>query len=232
MADKKQKNPEFTSPRGVFVYPKLNEPDYGNEQFPKPDGEFSVNLRLSRADAEKFIEDKLSGLLATAYTEAEEAFAKLPVGTRKKLGKVTQNDLFKIEYDKETEEETGFVTFKFAMKASGKTKQGKAWSRKPVIFDAKGRKMVKAPDIWGGTEGKVSFEARPYFIPGTGAAGLKLALNAVQVIDLKSGGGRDAEGYGFGEEDGYEYDESDASAADTDNEFTDESNGAEADKDF
>ncbi|WEM05508.1 ssDNA binding protein and ssDNA annealing protein [Ralstonia phage BOESR1] len=210
MADKKQKNPEFTSPRGVFVYPKLNEPDYGNEKFPKPDGEYSVNLRMTREAAEQWINAKLKTHLDEAYAEAEAEFAKLPVGTRKKLGSVTQNDLFKIEYDKETEEETGFVTFKFAMKAGGKTKAGKEWSRKPVIFDAKGKKMVKTPDIWGGTEGKVSFEARPYFIPGTGAAGLKLALNAVQVIDLKSGGGRDAEGYGFGEEDGYEYDEMDA----------------------
>lgn len=231
MADKKQKNPEFTSPRGVFVYPKLNEPDYGNEQFPKPDGEYSVNLRLTREEAEQFINAKLKTHLDAAYAEAEEAFAKLPVGTRKKLGKVTQNELFKIEYDKETEEETGFVTFKFAMKASGKTKAGKEWSRKPVIFDAKGKKMVKAPDIWGGTEGKVSFEARPYFIPGTGAAGLKLALNAVQVIDLKSGGGRDAEGYGFGAEDGYEYDESDA-GADDDNGFKDESTGGDDNQDF
>lgn len=231
MADKKQKNPEFTSPRGVFVFPKLTEADYGNEKFPKPDGEYSVQLRMPVADADAFIEAKLKGLLADAYAQAREEFAKLPVGTRKKLGDITENDLVKIEYDKETEEETGYVLFKFAMKASGKTKAGKAWSRKPVIFDAKGKKMVKVPAIWGGTEGKVSFEARPYFIPGTGAAGLKLALNAVQVIDLVSGGGRDAEGYGFGAEDGYEYDEADA-AGDEDSGFKDESTSGEPNQDF
>lgn len=230
MANKKQKNPEFTSPRGVFVFPKLNDPDYGNEKFPKPDGEFSVQLRLSVADAEAFVEAKLKAPLEAAIASAREEFDKLPVGTRKKLKDITENELFRIEYDKETEEETGYVLFKFAMKASGKTKAGKAWSRKPVIFDAKGKPLTKAPSIWGGTEGKVSFEARPYFIPGTGTAGLKLALNAVQVIDLKSGGGRDAGGYGFGEEDGYEYDEADA--AQEDSGFKDETSGSEGNEDF
>src|SRR5690606_28140568 len=124
MADKKPKNPEFTTPRGTFVFPKLTEPDYGNEKFPKPDGEYSVNLRLSLADAEEFVEKKLKPHLDAAYAAAREEFAKLPVGTRKKLGDITQNDLFKIEYDKETEEETGYVLFKFAMKAGGKTKVG------------------------------------------------------------------------------------------------------------
>lgn len=225
MADKKPKNPEFTTPRGTFVFPKLTEPDYGNEKFPKPDGEYSVNLRLSVADAEEFVESKLRPHLNAALAAAREEFDKLPVGTRKKLKDITENDLYRVEYDKETEEETGYVLFKFAMKASGKTKAGKEWSRKPAIFDAKGKKMTKVPSIWGGTEGKVSFEARPYFIPGTGAAGLKLALNAVQIINLVSGGGRDAEGYGFGEEDGYEYDESDA--ADDDSGFKDETAGGD-----
>ncbi|QDB70997.1 single-stranded DNA-binding protein [Bordetella phage vB_BbrP_BB8] len=210
MADKKPKNPEFTSPRGTFVYPKLNEPDYGTDEFPKPDGEYSVRLRMTEAEAEPLLE-KLQPLLEAAYEEGRAKFAELPVATRKKLKDITENELFQVEYDKETEEPTGNVLFKFAMKASGKSKKtGKEWSRKPVIFDAKGNKMTKAPAIWGGTVGKVSFEARPYFIVGSGAAGLKLGLNAAQVIDLVSGGGRDAEGYGFGEEDGYEYDDTDA----------------------
>lgn len=62
--------------------------------------------------------------------------------------------------------------------------------------------MLKVPDIWGGTEGKVSFEVAPYFIPGTALAGIKLRLNAVQVIELRSGGNKSAGEYGFGEEEG------------------------------
>ena len=203
MANKKPKNPEFTSPRGIFRYPKLNEPDYGTDKFPKPDGEYSVRLILTEAEAEPLIE-KLQPLLDAAVAEGKEKFKELPVATRKKLKEITINDLCQVEYDPETEEATGNVIFKFAMKATGVTKDKKAWSRKPVLFDAKGKKLTKPEPIWGGTEGKVSFEVRSYFIAGTGAVGLKLGLNAAQVIDLVSGGGRDAEGYGFGEEDGYE----------------------------
>lgn len=203
MANKKPKNPEFVSPRGTFRYPKLNEPDYGTENFPKPDGEYSVRLILTEADAQPLV-DQLQPHLDAAVEEAQAKFKELPVATRKKLKEVTVNDLYQIEYDPETEEATGNVIFKFAMKASGKTKDGKEWSRKPAIFDSKGKRLAKPEPIWGGTEGKVAFEVRPYFIAGTGAAGLKLGLNAVQIIELVSGGGRDAEGYGFGAEDGYE----------------------------
>lgn len=221
--NKKPKNPEFTSPRGTFRYPKLNKPDTGNEQFPKPDGEYSVQLILTVADAEP-LALKLQPHLQAAIEEGKEAFKKLKVDQRKKLGDITINELFKTEYDEETEEPTGNVIFKFAMKASGKDKAGKPWSRKPVIFDARGQKMTKnIPDIWGGTEGKVSFEAQPYFIPGTGAVGLKLRLNAVQVIELVSGGGRDAEGYGFGAEDGYAFDPNENEEAEENGPFSDAS---------
>lgn len=203
MADKKPKNFSSTTPRGIFRYPALDKPDYGNEQFPKPDGEYKVQLILSREAAEPLIA-KLQPIYNKAIADGEAEFGKLKVEQRKKLKELKANDLFSPEYDKETEEETGNVIFKFTMQASGKNKKGEPWSRKPAVFDAKGKPMLKVPQIWGGTEGKVSFEASPYFIPGTGAAGLKLRLQAVQIIDLVSGGQRDAGAYGFGEEDGYE----------------------------
>ena len=207
MAEKKQ-FPEFTTPRGTFKLPSLSEPDFGNEKFPKPDGEYSVTV-VYRADdpAVKAFIAKLKPHHDAAIKTAEEAFKKLDVGQRKKLKAVTVNDLFKTVYDNETEEPTGEIEFKFSMPAGGVIKngprKGKKWSAKPDIFDAKGRPMLKVPAIWGGTEGKVAFEAGDYFIPGSGLAGLKLRLKAVQIIVLVLPGGRTAESYGFGEEDGY-----------------------------
>jgi hypothetical protein len=85
-------------------------------------------------------------------------------------------------------------------------KEGQKWTAKPHIFDAKGTRLVNPPSIWGGTTGRLSFEMRPYFIPGTGAAGLSLRLIGAQIIDLVSGGARSAKDLGFGEvEGGYEY---------------------------
>jgi hypothetical protein len=65
------------------------------------------------------------------------------------------------------------------------------------------------PEVWGGSEGIVAFSARPYFIAGTGAVGLKLKLLAAQLLKIVQGGGRDAAGYGFGQEEGgYEHTDS------------------------
>ncbi|MBN9346635.1 MAG: hypothetical protein J0I48_10625 [Devosia sp.] len=211
MTDKK-KPPKITGPRMVFKFPKLNEPDYGSKDYPKPDGEYSTRGVMTADDAatKEFIK-QLQPLYDEALAEAEVAFKELKVETRKKLGGVKPNDLFTTLYDQETEEPTGEIEFKFAMKASGVRKKGpKAgtkWTMKPDIYDASGKLLVKAPSIWGGTVGKISFEASPYFIPGTGAAGLKLSLLGVQIIDLKSAGQRSAASHGFGAEDGYTHTE-------------------------
>ncbi|PBB68167.1 DUF2815 domain-containing protein [Mesorhizobium sp. WSM4312] len=221
---KKKQLPSFTSPRVVFVYPKLAEPDYGNKDFPKPDGEYSVKGKMSLATLEKFIATKnkegitLNDLYEEARRDAEKAFAELSVKTRKEFEKKNitgpvMNSLFETLYDKETEEETGEVCLKFTKKASGVVKkgprEGKKWTSAPDIYDARGKKMAgKLPNIWGGTEGKISFAASPYFIPGTAAAGLKLMLNGAQIIDLVSNGSRSADSHGFGEEEGYGYDPS------------------------
>jgi len=203
MADKRPKLFKGISPRGVFRFPSLTKPDYGNEKFPKPDGEYKVQLVLTEEEAQPLI-DKLTPEYEKAIEAAEEEFKKLKVEQRKKLKEVTKNDLFQTEYDQETEEPTGNLIFKFSMKASGKNKKGEQWTRKPAIFNAKGVALKNPPNIWGGSEGKVSFEASPYFIPGTGAGGLSLRLSAVQLLELVSEGSRSASSYGFGQEEGYD----------------------------
>lgn len=234
---KKKKKVIFTSPKGTLKWPKLTEPDYGNNEYPKPDGEYSTKLVMveSAPATQEFIE-LLQPLYDDAMDEAKEAFKKLKVATRKKLGSVTENPLFTVVYDEETEEPTGEIEFKFACTASGLRKKGPKkdtrWHRQVPLFDAKGKIMKPAPDVWGGTVAKVSFETRPYFIPGTGAAGLKLALEATQVIDLVQGGVRSADQYGFGEEEGYEYSEEDAPKPEEGNEeFSGEGTGGDTDDD-
>lgn len=219
----KKKVPSFTSPKGSLKYPKLAEPDYGTKEYPCPQGRYATKLVMKADDpATKAFIEKLMPLYDEAMAEAEQKFAELKVETRKKLKAVSRNELFTTLYDKDTEEPTGEIEFNFKMDASGIANKGKdnerKWSAKPGVFDAKGKPMTKVPEIWSGSIGKVSFEARPYFINGTAAAGLSLKLKAAQIIELRQGGTRSADSYGFGEEEGYEYDESDAtedSGADT-----------------
>lgn len=214
----RKKLPQIVTPKGAFRFPKLSEPDYGTKDYPKPDGEYSVQLVVDIDSPEfKQLVAALDPLHKEALAEAAEKFKALDVGTRKKfeakkIKGPQANPIFSEIYDKETEKPTGQVFFKATMKASGEykkgPKQGQKWSRTPMIFDAKGRRMAKVPSIWSGTIGKLSVEVSSYFIPGTAAAGIKLNLNGVQIIDLVSGGQRSASDMGFGAEEGYEHDES------------------------
>lgn len=250
MAEAKKKLPSFTTPRLVFKFPKLVDADYGSNDYPKPDGEFSTKglAKASDPGIQKLLK-QLQPLHDAAVEKAEAEFKKLKPETRKKLGAVKVNDLYTELLDPETEEPTGEIEFKFAMKHRIEAKKGpnagKVFYRYPALFDAKGRPMIVrdkkgktlsgAPQIWGGTVGIVSFEASDYFIPGTGAAGLKLNLTAVQIIDLVSGGQRSANSYGFAaQDDGYEgedYSDSDESDDDGDD-STSNDDSSEDDDEF
>lgn len=230
MTDKNQKRVrvKLVSPKATFRYPKLNEPDYGTDDYPIEGGAYSVQLVLPAEDAKVLI-DQLQPHYEKAIAEGQEKFDQLPVAQRKKHGALKEQMFYTEEFDKETEEPTGNVIFKFKMKASGKDKKtGKPWSRKPTIFDAKGKPMNPVPSIWGGTTGKVSLEVGGYFVQGQVMAGISLSLNAVQIIDLRSGGGGDAASHGFGEEEGYEYSTSDAPKA----EPTDAASTDDGEEDF
>lgn len=218
MAEARKKLPKFTTPKGKFLYPKLVEVDYGTDKFKKPEGEYNVKLILQADDpATKEFLAKLQPTYQEALSEGKVHFDALPVAKRKELKKLKEGALYQDVYDKETEEPTGEIIIGFKMKASGTyskgPKTGQKWHRKPVIFDAKGLRIEKPPAIWSGTIGRVSFSARPYWLPKDGQAGLTLYLEAVQIIDLVTSGGASASQHGFDEEDGYQFEEAPAEDA-------------------
>lgn len=248
--NKRKPSPKFISFKGTAKFPKLNEPD---TKF-KREGEYAVKLIGKLSDpAVAALIAKLKPLHEAAVAQAETEFAKLPIKSRKALEaknikSPAVNPFYSETYDEETEEPTGEVEFKFSVPASGEIKTGKyagsTFVRRPGLFDAKGKELVKpvefkileenqrketfakraGPAIWGGSVIKVSFEVPlspeetpGYFVPATGACGISLRMLAVQVIELVSGGARNAAGYGFGEEEGYE------GGADSDADDSDES---------
>lgn len=209
MADKPAaKKPTFVTPKGIAKYPYLNKPDF---KF-KPDyGEYKTGFILSAADAAPYIkmaDDSLAEALAMPkFAEAIKARAAenkaLKAKGKDEKGKIGQNLPYEMLTDEEGEE-TGEVAFKFSTAAGGKNKKtDEVWTRKLKLFDAKKKPVTE--NIWTGTTMKVAFSVGPYFINATVGGGSKFYLEAVQVIDLVSGGdGKSAEGYGFGDEDGYE----------------------------
>jgi hypothetical protein len=227
--EKKPKAQRYTSPKGTFVYPYLVKPDFGQGQFANTKGIYKVNLRLSEEDAAPILEI-LQPIYDKAIQDGVQEFAKLKVEARKKLKSLTETPLYDIEYDQQTEEPTGFITFKFSTTASGTNAKGEAWKRTIDLFDAKG-KAIKPPMVGAGTEGKVSFECSPYFIPATGVAGVKLYLCAAQILELSEGGsGGNASAYGFGQEEGYEADDDTPPANDFSNAGSDSSSGEDDDQ--
>lgn len=198
MSEKRYKS---ITPRGQAVFPKLNEPDTKYDAA----GVYQVKLAYDPNDpvVQKFI-TKLEAAQAQLF---EEFKAEKPIHKKFKLSPVYTEEL-----DKEGDE-TGRILFNFKMKASGVSKKtGKKWERKPPIFDASGKPMPNPPEIWGGSELKVSFEAVPGPVQSSKLFFLSLRMNAVQVLELVSAGGASAESYGFGEEDGYNASEEEAQA--------------------
>jgi len=102
----------------------------------------------------------------------------------------------------------GVLSVNFKMKASGTTKDGKAWNRKPALFDAKGKPLEVGLTVGGGSKLILSYTPAPFYT-GLIGAGLSMRLEAVQVLELKEGGSsQSSESFGFEVRDGYEAKES------------------------
>lgn len=204
MATTKPKRPTLISPKGVFKFPSLSKPDYGNEKFPKPDGEFKTRLVCAAVDAQPLI-DKLMPDWLAAIELGKADFAKLALPQRKKLGALKEQMFYEEEFDTETEQPTGNVIFNFKTKYKIVDKKtNEVRFNKIGLFDAKGKPLAAGTAIYGGTVGKIAFQTSAYFVAGQGMAGLSLRLSGAQVIELVGPGNRSASSYGFGEEEGYE----------------------------
>ena len=211
--------------KGTLKYPHLTSVDYGTDDFPKEDGEFNTKIILSATQAEEF-RASLSEIHELADELGKVAEAKRKTPARKK-NPYALAEIGNPVYD-EAEEETGEIEINFKTKASGIDKKtDKKWTKVLPIFDAKAKTIEDCPAIWGGTVAKLSFTTKPYFVAGTGQAGLAFYLNGVQVIDLVSGsGGASAEGMGFGEEEGFESEEN---SSDFEEESTEEQSAEDVD---
>lgn len=184
------------TPAGEALYPRLTEPD---TKF-NPEGMYSVKLKLPSDDsATQDLIDLIESVIDEAHRQAEEE-AKTPQA-KARIKRASPS--YEEELDNNTGEPSGYITFNFKMKASGVSKQGKPWVRKPVIFDAKGNPLTDpALSIWGGSILKVAFELTPFNVPALGV-GCSQKLTAVQVIELRSGYDNSADSYGFGVEEGF-----------------------------
>ncbi len=196
---KRPKRIRYTA-SGTFVFPKVNTPD---TKF-NAKGVYSLKLKKKLGEKET---DAIVKLVEDAAKAAFDSFTKEYAGKKDAKGRpiVVGGPDFPIspDMDKVTGEPTDHILILIKSNASFTGKDGKEVSLKPRLYDAKGNETEV--EVWGGTEGKVSFEIVPYYMKSTNRAGVSLRLSAVQILKLRSkGSDGNAAMYGFKAEDGYE----------------------------
>lgn len=173
------------TPAGTAIYPHLTQPDTKFNAM----GEYKVSLAVDEAEA--------APLIANFEQATKQAEKLLPKG---KPPRMAEPPYFN-EVDDEGQD-TGRIVFKFKMKAKINTKDGRTIEMNPKLFDAQGTLVNDVDSIWGGSTLRVSADLVPYYVATTGA-GVSARLKAVQIIELKTGGGSNASSFGFEATEGY-----------------------------
>ena len=165
-------NKIITSPVATTLWPKLNEP---NTKFNEA-GDYEATIVLNPNDTEhnNFIQ-----MLEEMYVQAIKVMM-----TEHKKPKIKQADSPVRPLTDKEGNETGLYKVKFKLGASGETKDGRKYERKPALFGSDGKPFTGI--IGHNSQIKVAFKANAYFVASVGA-GLSLRLEAVQVIQANSG---------------------------------------------
>lgn len=180
---------EFTrgvTPKGQVFWAHVYEPE---EYEGKVTG-FSVSM--------KFDQKETNALIAKIDNELEKAKSTMKL----KPGQKWSSDPF-LGYK---EDKDGDIVFKFNTSESYKTKDGTVIKRTIPVFDAHGKPIKDMLSIGNGTIAKVAYTFIPYFM-SKAINGVKLRLEAIQIIDLKEYGDKEAASFGFDKEDGFSAEE-------------------------
>ncbi|TAE79892.1 MAG: hypothetical protein EAY76_06980 [Alphaproteobacteria bacterium] len=189
------------TPKGVFKFPALTKPDtykgatkYKTGLVLDPNNE-EVAAFIQRL--ERIRDEHVEKVKKYLTDEGKPGLAK----------KVATREVFRNEEDKEGND-TGMIVLNAAMKSEYvDRKTGDVIPLFPKFFDAKGQKIKKAPEIWGGTVGRLGVDIMPTCREADKAWGVGLFLDAVFIVDLRGPAGRGASDYGYtGDEGGYSYD--------------------------
>lgn len=195
---KRPKRERLLSPKGLAVYPRLTTPDTKFD----PNGVYKTGLRMTVEEGAEFMAD-LDARLEAAYEQAvKDNKGKTFKIVGGKKTEIVKNTPYVLVLD-EDGNETGDVDFSFSMKAQFKDKSDNLIPQKPTLVDGKGKEIKSKISVYGGSKIRVNYT--PVSYDSNFGVGVKLYLNAVQIIKLVSGGAN--HGFGADEEAEYEYDE-------------------------
>ena len=190
----------------------------------KADGQYTVKVAIldGTPEAEEF-----KAFLKGRYEEViPEKLAQLSPAQKNKLVRIPP---WQTEEDKDSGEETGYITLTFSMDAKvTRKKDGKVFEFQPDLFDA-GNQMLSGAakanlKLGAGSMVRVSYTAdRGYCMEATDAnnkkfikSGLSVDLKAVKILSVVEFGAS-AGSYGFADTDEGEYEADNSAAANTSN---------------
>lgn len=183
---------EFTTgvtPKGSLLFPHIYEP----ETYEGKDVGYTVNI--------KFDQKETDALIAVIDEELEKAKHSIKLKPGQKW---SAEPFMGYRGDKD-----GDIVFKFKANSHYQTKSGELHKVTIPVFDAHGKPIKDPLSIGNGTIAKIAYTLVPYWISKV-VNGVKLRLDAVQIIDLKEYGQKDAKGFGFGAEEGFSADDVEA----------------------
>jgi hypothetical protein len=203
------KRVKVLTPKAVASYPRLNEPTkfVGDKSVVcaknDTDASYEIEVILEADDAAEII-GPVQPVLDEFVAEKRAELAAGKPEQKKKAKAIETLAIGRPELDSEGEE-TGRVKLRFKMKAAFVSKKnGELIERRPVVFDAQSPHPLKVvPKVGGGSIVRVAGLASPYYRAVDNACGIAWYLDAVQIIELREFGTREASAFGFGEESGY-----------------------------
>ena len=172
---------QLKTPVGTTLFSMLHHP---STKF-KPEGEYFVILSLEAKDAQPLI-DKI-------HTTLQEFKQNNNINPRLKM----QGEPYVRILDEATQQDTGFVKFKFVRRGHVSKDDGVVELTPPAMFDAKGQ-PIRLLALGHGSKVALNYNLSPWASPL--GYGVSLKLNAVQVIEwvpFNQGDPNDAASWGF-----------------------------------
>ena len=193
MAEKKEKLPEYRTPKGVVKWANVMTPqtEIKAKGETKPvDPNYNIQLLFDPNDAAVLtMQALIVGLHEKAYAAAAKEAGK------KKLIDTGLTNCFFDDMTKDGEP-TGKIAFKFKHKAGGVRRDKTAWAFRPPVFDRVGTPIPLGTIVFGGSVAAVSFQVK-HNAMDTGMFYTSLSLQATVVYVLKEAFSRDASSFGF-----------------------------------
>lgn len=189
----KRKYVKLITPKGAASFPCLAKPDlkYNADK----GGEYKIDIVVDpKAPGMAEMAKTIKAMAKESCAKANKEQESKPV--KKRINFTEQYPIVK-DTDKEGNE-TGLLRIRCKRVATYKNAKGEVIPSRVDVVDSKNQPVAKVNKLGQGSLVRASVTVIPYAIEGTEKAGVRLSLDAVQVLEFKEW----VRSHGFGTEEG------------------------------